>query len=271
MLRALAGSALIGIPAGILGCWIILYRSSYATESVAHSIFPGLVVASLLGIPLLLGAAPALVLGAIAIALLSRLPRVDRDTAVAAVITGLFGLGSMLALSADSPPRLETALFGDILGLTNSDLFFGGLLALAVLIGLWLAHDRLLAVGFDPQSAPNLGIRPATGELILMVLLAATVLVAVQGLGNLLVVAVMVGPAATARLLSDRLASMMLLAALLAVGLSALGLYLSYYAGTAAGASIALTVIAAYLIVLAASRLAQRQPRSSYTASRYDL
>lgn len=270
MRRALTEITLIGLPAGLLGCWIVLYGISYAAESVAHSIFPGLVLAALAGLPLILGGAPALLLGAVAIALLARLPRIDRDTATAVVITGFFGFGSLSALSAATPPGLDALLFGDILGVSNSDLVFAAALTVTVLVGLWLSHGRLLAVGFDPASARSLGARPGLTELALMLLLAVTVLIAVQGLGNLLVVAVLVGPAATARLLSDRLVRTMAISAALAVGLGLLGLYLSYYAGTAAGASIALAYVAAYLAVATARGIVGTRIAGKLPAARYD-
>lgn len=248
MRRAFAEVILIGVPAGILGCWVVLYGDSYAAESISHSIFPGLVIAAMAGVPLLAGGAPALLLGALGIALVARHQRIDRDTAIAVVVTGFFGLGALLALAADSPPRLEALLFGDILAVTGSDLAVSALLFLLALSGLWLLHHRLLAAGFDPGSGRQLGAPARLTEFLLLGLLAATVLVAVQGLGNLLVVAVIVGPAATARLLSNRIGPMMAISAALATGLGLLGLYLSYHLGTAAGASIALCILAAYLI-----------------------
>lgn len=247
MRRALAEVVLIGIPAGLLGCWVILYGASYTAESISHSIFPGLVLAASVGLPLALGGAPALVVGALGIALLARHPRIERDTAVAVVVTGLFGLGAILALSVESPPRLDAILFGDILGVSNRDLAFAACLLILVLTGLRLLHERLLVTGFDAHSAARLGARPSWTELALILLLAATVLVAVQGLGNLLVISVIVGPAATARLLSNRVGSMMAIAASLAAVLGILGLYLSYHLGTAAGASVALCMVATYL------------------------
>src|SRR3954468_11774874 len=102
MQRALAEIALIGLASGALGCWIVLYEFSYAAESLAHSLFPGLVIAALAGIPLLLGAAPAIVLAALAAALAPRGPGTSRDVAVAVVVTTMFGLGVLLALSPDS-------------------------------------------------------------------------------------------------------------------------------------------------------------------------
>src|SRR5262245_27477238 len=104
MRRALAEIALIGLASGALGCWVVLYECSYAGESLAHSIFPGLVLATLSGVPLLLGAAPAIVVASLSIALAGRVPGVGRDVAVAAVVTTMFGLGALLALSPGSPP-----------------------------------------------------------------------------------------------------------------------------------------------------------------------
>lgn len=250
MRRAIAEMALIGIAGGAIGCWVILYRFSWAAEALAHAMFPGLVLATLAGVPLLIGGAPAIALAALAIVAVARIPGLSRDVAVGAVVTTLFGVGVLLALSPDSPPGLQGLLFGDILGVSDSDLIAAAALAFLVLLGLALAYPRLLAVGFDPGAARSIGISPAVVETVLMLLLAAAVVVAVQGLGNLLVVAVFVGPAAAARQLTGRMVPMLLLAVAIAIASGVVGLYASYYLGTAGGASIALAVLAAYLLSL---------------------
>jgi ABC-type Mn2+/Zn2+ transport system permease subunit len=248
MQRAIAEMAMLAVAGGAIGCWVILYETSYAAESLAHSLFPGLVLAALGGIPLLLGATPAIVLAALAVALASRAPGVSRDVAVAVVVTTMFGLGVLLALSPDSPPGLESLLFGDILGPSDADLITAAVLVVGVAIALFLLHDRLLATGFDRSAAGALGLSPGFVESALLVLLAAAIVVAVQGLGNLLVVAVFVGPAAAARNICRRTGAM--IAAAMAIGVAAglAGLYLSYYAGTAGGASVALAIVLAYLL-----------------------
>jgi ABC-type Mn2+/Zn2+ transport system permease subunit len=253
--RALAEVLLLGIAGGALGCWVVFYGFSYAAESLSHSLFPGLVLAALAGLPLLLGAAPAIALAAAAIALAARIAGVGRDAAVAVVVTTMFGLGVLLALSPASPPGIEALLFGDLFGVSDGDLAGAGGLALLVALALRLLHGRLLVAGFDRGSARSLGISPALADAALLLLLAAGIVVAVQGLGNLLVVAVFVGPAAAARRLSDRMPTMMLLAAALAVVAGVGGLYLSYYAGTAGGASVALAIVAIYLLSLPVGRL----------------
>jgi ABC-type Mn2+/Zn2+ transport system permease subunit len=257
MRRAFAEAALLGVAGGALGCWIVLHHLAYSAESLAHALFPGLVLAALTGAPLLAGAAGGILLAALAVALAGSIPGVGRDTAVAVVITTLFGVGVLLALSRAAPPGIQGLLFGDILGVADGDLAAAGALALVVLVALRLLHGRLLAVGFDRASARSVGASPLLADVALLLLLAVAILVAVQGLGNLLVVAVLVGPAATARLLAQRMAPMIALAAALAVVGGLGGLYLSYWARTAAGASVALAMVALYALG-AAARAARR-------------
>jgi ABC-type Mn2+/Zn2+ transport system permease subunit len=269
MQRALAEATLLGIAGGALGCWVVLYGFSYAAESLSHSIFPGLVLAAIAGAPLLLGAAPAVVLAALAIALVARIPGVERDVGIAVVVTTMFGAGVLLALSPSSPPGIENLLFGDILGPTDADLVAAAVLVAVLAVALTLLHGRLLAAGFDPAGARALGVSPGVVEAALLVLLAAAVVVAVQGFGNLLVVALFVGPAASARNLTSRTGPMIAVAAAIAVLAGVAGLYLSYYAGTAGGASVALAIVAAYL--LSAPFGLARGNRRLATGEGYDL
>ncbi len=248
MQRALLEILILGAVGGALGCWIVLAELSYGAESLAHGMFPGLVIAALAGLPLLLGGAIGIVVAALAVALAGRILGIGRDNAVAVVVTTLFGLGVLLALSPDVPPGIQGLLFGDILGTTKGDLIAGAALAAALLVALRLMHWRLLAVGFDRTSARSLGASPLLADAVLLTLLAVAVLVAVQGLGNLLVVAVLVAPAAAARLLCRRLLPMMAAAVAIAVVAGIAGLYLSYYAKIAAGASVAGLMVAAYLL-----------------------
>jgi ABC-type Mn2+/Zn2+ transport system permease subunit len=134
------------------------------------------------------------------------------------------------------------------LGYLVGTAIFAALLVAAVVGALAVLHGRLMVVGFDRSSAPGLGVSPAVVDAALLVLVAVTVLVAVQSLGNLLVVAVLIAPGATARLLTRRMGTMVVVAAALAIAAAMAGLYLSYYAGTAAGASIAGILVAAYLV-----------------------
>ena len=263
MQRALAEVVLVGAAGGALGCWVVFYGLSYAAESLAHSLFPGLVLAAIAGVPLIFGAAPAILLAALAIAFAARVSGVSREAAVAVVVTTMFGAGVLLALSPQSPPGIGSLLFGDVFGVTDTDLAIAAGLAVLVAVALRLLHGSLLLAGFDRAVARSLGASPVIADAALLVLLSAGIMVAVQGLGNLLVVAVFVGPAAAARRLSERMLPMMLLAAALAAVAAVGGLYLSYYAGTAGGASVALAIVGVYVLSLPAGRLRRWRRRTS--------
>lgn len=248
--RGLIELIILGSVCGPFGVWVVLYRQSYAAESLAHSMLPGLVLAALIGVPLGFGAAAGLAVAALSIAFASRQRAVSADVAVAVTITTLFGVGTLLALSPDVPLRLGELLFGDPLSVSLSDLLASGLLALVLLAALVLGHRSLAVVGFDSRTAANLGFSPSRVGTAMFVLLALTTLIAVQALGNLLVVAIVIAPAAAALRVCSRLESALAAAALIAIASGVGGLYLSFYADLAAGASIALCAIAAFLISL---------------------
>lgn len=257
MQRAALELIMIGVLTGVLGCWIVFYELSYSAESLAHALLPGLVGATLLGLPLLLGAVFGLGGAALAVALAATIPSIGRDTAVAIVITTLFGLGVLLALAPEAPPGIQSLLFGDPLAITRSDLATAAVLCVLALGALAILHRALLAIGFDRSSAGALGLRPFRVELALIALVAVAILVSVQALGNLLVVAILIAPAATARLLARGLPAMMAAAVVIGIAGSIGGLYLSYYAGLAGGASIALVLVAAYFAVFAFGEFAK--------------
>ena len=259
--RAAGELALLGVVSGVLGSWIVLWGLSYSAESLAHAMFPGLVLAALTGIPLLLGGAAGLLVAALAIALVGRTPVLDRDVAVAVVISTLLGLGVLLGLSPRTPAGLGSLLFGDVLGVGPLDLTLAAALGAVSLTVLGVLHPRLTAIGFDRSAAVASGGSAASADVVLTVLLALATLVAVQALGNLLVVATLVGPAATARVLTRRLVPMMAVATGTAIVASLAGLYLSYYAGIAAGASVTAAIVAAYLAALLARAIGDARLR----------
>ena len=249
-LRALLEIVILGAACSPFGVWIVLYRQSYAAESVAHSMLPGLVVATLIGAPLGLGAAVGLGVAAALISVAGRQHSVSADTAIAVVVTTLFGLGTLLALSPEVPVRLGDLLFGNPLSVSAADIVASSGLALVLIGAMAAGHRALSVVGFDPRIAPALGFRPGAVSLAVLGLLALTTLIAVGSLGNLLVVAIVIAPAAAALRLTRRLVPALLLAGVLGVAAGVAGLYLSFYADLAAGASIALCAVAAFAVAL---------------------
>lgn len=268
VVRGILELTALGVVSGGLGCWIVLSGLSYSAESLAHGMLPGLVGAALLGVPLLLGGAVGLLVASVSIALIARVPRLDADVGVSVVITALFGLGVLLGLSPQAPAGLNEILFGDVLGVSDLDIVLAVGLGFVMVVVLAVAHPSLLAVGFDRLNARALGRSPATFDIVLSLLLAAAVLVAVQALGNLLVVAMLVGPAATARVLCDRMVAMMVVATVVAFIGSVGGLYLSYHGDLAAGASVTVAILALYaLAVLWRSAAGLRAGRRAALAS----
>ena len=147
--RALAEVLILALALGPLGVWVLLHRQAYAAESLSHGLLPGLVLAALAGIPLVLGAAGGALVAAGAIALAGRDERIGADIGVAVAVSTLFGLGAMLALAPDAPPRLEELLFGDLLGISGADLAAAAALALAVAAALAAIHRPLALTAFD--------------------------------------------------------------------------------------------------------------------------
>ncbi|WP_320672012.1 metal ABC transporter permease [Patulibacter defluvii] len=261
MQRALAEVVLLGIAGGLLGCWIVFHRLSYSAEALPHAMFPGLVGAALIGVPLVVGGAVGLLVAALAISAASRIATVDRDTSISVVFTSMFGLGVVLALSPDSPPGVQELLFGDVLGLTSGDVATAAGLTLLVVVALRTLHPRLLATAFDRDGARALGLRPGAIDLLLVALIAVATLICVQALGNLFVAATLVAPAAGARLFGRSVPATMALAVAIAIGCGIAGLYVSYYAHTATGASIAAVTVLVYLALAGGARLASaRRP-----------
>ncbi len=265
--RALVEVVLLGCFYGPLSFWVRSYRLSYPSESLAHGLLPGLVLAALAGAPLVLGAGAGVAVAALAVALAARDDRIGSDTATAVVITGAFGLGVLLALRPEAPPRLEELLFGDPLGVAGSDLVAAGALLGLGGAALALGHRALAAVAFDPETSGASGIPAAPVRAGLLLVLAAAVAVAVQGLGSLLVLAVLVAPSVA---VGDRMRGpgrAMAAGAAVAVAAGVVGIYSSYNLGGAAGASVALALCAAAAAGGVAGRVRQWSRPGARSAS----
>jgi ABC-type Mn2+/Zn2+ transport system permease subunit len=258
--RALVEVVILGAACGALGVWVLHLRHAYAAESLAHAMLPGLVVASLAGAPLVLGAIGGMLVAAALVAFAARDTRVGSEIAVGVTVTTAFGLGAVLALAPAVPARLGELLFGDLLGATTADLAVAVGLAALVAAALAGGHRRLVAAVFDPVAAPSLGVRPGRVDLALLVLLAVATVAAVQGLGNLLVFALLVAPAAAAIRLGDSVRAQLLLGPALGAGAGVLGLVVSAELDIAAGAAVALAAFALYGVALLVRPRAQSGP-----------
>lgn len=258
-LVARAGLALIavGLLGGLVGVFVVIRGLAFTTEAFAHTAFPGAVLAVAAGGSVLVGSLLAVLVAAGGIALTARGDRTSDDTAISVVYTGLFALGALLLATLGPLDRDVTSfLFGSVLGVGNRELAaiaVGGALVLAV---LWTQRRALVASSFDRESARTLGIGAGHAETVLLATLAVTVVLLVQSVGNMLVVAMLVTPAATARLSARHVASTVVVAVCLGVGAAIVGLYVSYYAGIAAGPAVVLTATA-HLVLVACLRAAR--------------
>ena len=261
--RALFEIVVLGAACGALGVWLLHLRYAYAAESLAHAMLPGLVLAALIGAPLLLGAGAGVLVTAALIALATRDRRVGSEVAVGVTVTTAFGLGAVLALSPDVPVGLDRLLFGDLLGASTADLVSAAVLAAVVVAGLAAGHRRLALAVFDPVAAPSLGARPPRVELALLALLGVAVVAAVLSLGNLLVFALLVAPASAAMRLGRSIHAQLWLAAALGSAAGVLGLVASAELDVAAGGSVALAAVGLYAVTALA-----RPGRSRGTGSR---
>ena len=261
--RALLEAVLLGLACGPLGVWVLAHRQAYAAESLAHAMLPGLALAAVAGAPLLLGAGGGVLLAAVVVALASRDRRIGGELAIAVVVTAAFGTGALIALSPDAPAKLSDLLFGDLLGVTDADLVAAGVLAVAVPLLLAAGHRSLTTAALDPLAAPSLGTSPARALAGLLALLGLAVVVAVQGLGNLLVVALLIAPAIAAGRVSGRLPHQLAAAAVIGAGSGAAGVLLSDRLDVAAGAAVALVACGVALLALLAGRAPAGRVRRS--------
>lgn len=240
MRSGLIAVVLIGFVCAVLGVYVVLRSMAFIGDALAHTILPGLVAAYLLGLNLLGGAVVAGVATALGIGWLGRRGTLREDTAIGVIFTGMFALGILLMSAADSFRDFTHMLFGNVLGITTSDLALIAGLTLFVLAVLFLFHKELELTSFDPTHAKAIGLRADLVRYGLLVVLSLTVVAGVQAVGVVLISALLITPAAAASLLARSLPRMMALSAAFAVFSGLAGLYASYYLDVSSGAAIVL-------------------------------
>lgn len=256
MVRGLAASLVVGTVCAVLGTFVLLKGMAFFGDALAHAVLPGVALAYLAHWPVLSGALAAGLMAALGIGYLTRQGRLREDTAIGIIFSGAFASGvALLSTMRTYSVDLTHLLFGNVLAVSTTDLRLTVLLGGAVLIVIAALYKELLALTFDPVLARLLRLPTAMLHNLLLVMIAATVVVALQTVGVALVVAMLVTPAATAYLLTRRLLLMMILAALFG-GISAMvGLYLSFYFDLASGPAVVLVCTGLFLLVLVFSPL----------------
>lgn len=240
MRNSLIAITLVGLVCAVIGVYVVLRRMAFIGDALAHTILPGIVFAYLNQINLFIGAAVAGLLTALGIGWLSRRESVREDTAIGIMFTFMFALGILMMSSVRSFRDFSHILFGNILGVTPTDIGLIAVVAVIVIGSLALFHKEFELTSFDPTHARVIGLRADRMRYWLLILLALTVVTAIQAVGVVLTSAMLVTPAATASLLTNRLPRMMFLAAGIAIFSGVVGLYASYRFNVASGASIVL-------------------------------
>jgi ABC-type Mn2+/Zn2+ transport system permease subunit len=250
-------AVLVGVSCATLGVYVVLRRMAFIGDALAHATLLGLVVAYLNGWHLFGGAVIAGFLMALGIGWMTRRKVVHDDTGIGIMFTSLFALGILLISQARSFRELTHLLFGNILAVTPADLVLMAAVTGFVLAAVILFHKELELTSADRLYAQLIGLRPDLIRQGLLILLALTVVVGIRAVGVVLPNALLITPAASAALLTNRLPQMMLLASLIAVGAGVIGLYASYYCNVSSGAAIVLTCTGCFTLACGAHALRQ--------------
>ncbi|SIO90596.1 metal ABC transporter permease [Nocardiopsis sp. JB363] len=246
--RALLVSVVAGLVCAVLSCWMTLVGWSLMGDAVSHAVLPGVVLSYMFGLPFALG---ALVFGAGSVALIgvvNRTSRVKEDAVIGVVFTALFALGLVLVSRVPSQTDLSHILFGNVLGVSDTDILQVLILAAVVLAVVWYKHRDLTMYAFDPVHAHAIGVNPRLLETLLLGLLSVTVVVALQAVGIILVVAMVIIPGATAYLLTDRFERMLLIAMAVSVVASLTGVFTSFHLNVSTGGCIVLAQAALFTL-----------------------
>jgi manganese/iron transport system permease protein len=251
MVDALIISVLVAIPAALLSCYLVLKGWSLMGDAISHAVFPGVVIAYIVGFPFAIGAFVAGMFCAIATGFLKDNSRIKQDTVMGIVFSGMFGLGLVLYVKIQSDVHLDHILFGDMLGVGTADIIEAGAIAALVTAILVVKWRDFLLHAFDPAQAKAVGLRVGLLHYGLLAILSLTIVAALKAVGIILAIAMLIAPGAIAFLLTRRFSMMLILAVVIAAAASFTGVYLSFFIDSAPAPTIVLIMticfIAAFL------------------------
>jgi len=249
MVRGLLASFMVGTLCAVVGTYVVLRGMAFLGDALAHAILPGVAVAYLAQANLFWGALGMGVLTALGIGYIGRRGQIKEDTAIGVIFAASLALGvAILSLVDNYSVDLTHILFGNVLGVSDTDLWLTAGLGLVVFLAVVLLYKELLVISFDPVLAATLRLPLGGLQYTLLLLIALTIVVSLQTVGVALMVAMLVTPAATAYLLTRRLWHMMLVGALVGAVSTVAGLYLSFYVNVASGAAVVLICTAFFVL-----------------------
>lgn len=249
--RGLVAALVVAIICGVMGAFVVTRGLAFMGDALGHAVFPGVVIAYLLNLNVLAGGLIAGVLTTIGISIVTRSRQIRESTAIGIFYTVAFAFGALLLNQSRSASRaLSELLIGNVLAVRSEDLILTGGIGVGVLLIVGLMYKELVLVSFDPALAAALGRNVGLVNALLFVLLAVTIVASLQTVGNVLVVALLVVPAATARLMVKPLPAIMGVASLIGVMSTVTGVYVSYYANIASGGAIVLCACVVFFTTL---------------------
>jgi len=256
MQRGLIAAVLVGIICALVGCYVVLRGMAFFGDALAHAILPGVAVGYILnqgaGDPVFWWGMGTAILASIGIGALSKGARLQEDTAIGIIFAGMFALGiALISSMGNYAVDLAHFLFGNVLGVSQSDLLLISALGGLVVVVIFAFYKEFMVISFDPILAATLRLPTTLLENLLLILIAITIVVSLQTVGIALMVAMLVTPAASAYLVTRQLHRMMVIAAILAALAGVIGLYLSYYLSIASGSAIVLTSTALFILIWA--------------------
>lgn len=259
MQRGLAASIIVGVLCAVMGTYVVLRGMAFLGDAMAHAILPGVAIAYIFQGNLLIGAGVAAVIVALSIGFFSKAGTVKEDTAIGILFAAALSLGvALISTMQTYAVDLSHILFGNILGVSVSDLWLIAGLSFGILITIAVFYKQFLVISFDPVLAATLRLNAELLRNLMLVLLSLTVVVSLQTVGVSLAAAMLVTPAATAYLLTKRLFPMMLISALIGAISSIVGLYVSYYFNIVSGSAIVLTATFFFLLAFLRRRIKDR-------------
>ncbi len=251
--QALAAAVLLAIPTAVLSCFLVLRGWALMGDAISHAVLPGVVLAYVAGLPLVLGAFAAGMVCALATGYIAENCRVKRDTVMGVIFSGMFGLGIVMFSLIETDLHLDHILFGDILGLVWSDIWQMAIVALSI-TAIVLAYRRdLLVCAFDPLHARTIGLPVKWLHYGLLIVLSVAIVAGLKAVGLILIIAMLIAPGAIGHLLCNRFEDMLSVAIGAAVVAAVGGVSLSLYIGSAPAPTIVVVLMALFLVALALS------------------
>lgn len=254
ILRGMLAAVIVGITCGIIGCYVVLKSLAFMGDALSHAILPGVAVAYLLSVNLLIGALVAAILVAFGIGFVSRHGGLREDTAIGILFAAALALGVALISSIRTyAVDLSHILFGNVLGVSTQSLILVAILSVVVISTILILYRAFLLISFDPILARTLFLPAEALRYLLLILLALTIVISLQTVGIGLVTALLVTPAASAYLITRRLPAMMAVSAAIGAASGILGIYLSFYWNISSGAAIVLVATAIFFVIFLAA------------------